>query len=507
MLRKVIAEAVASTRRRTSPAHGKRHLHPGRGSATSSSWQEFLCGGLHGISQTSVQTQQGGGGERVHISWVDGHESEFATKWLRDHCSEAVNPHTKQRQVDTYAVPNDIRVREVSVTTKSTAAAAAATGDDHSTDDQPGQVLRLSWSGSGSSSGSGTIPVAWLRQHCTSPSARDLRQRYGAATDGASCRPCSVLWGADVFSLSRPSSSDNNALRDDAAAAADPTTACIMHYDEVMKEEEEDGHVKTHQNPPSPSPPSSARGGSARHLVDLIRSRGIALVRGVPTTEEGTEALALKLGGHLRSTLYGPGMWATSAEASAGEEAFRDSAYSSDALALHTDCGYLADPPGIQVFNCVVRANKGGASIYVDGFAVAERLRQENPEAFEFFSRTPISYQCFDEGCHYMAEGPVFRLGAHGQVFQVRHNDYDRAPLDYLSTDDVDRFYEHHTSLSKIIRDPSLVARIVLEPGECVILDNQRAMHGRESFKGRRRMVGCYLGMDELHSEARVHRM
>lgn len=70
----------------------------------------------------------------------------------------------------------------------------------------------------------------------------------------------------------------------------------------------------------------------------------------------------------------------------------------------------------------MVRAQEGGASIYVDGFAVAERLRATNPEAFEFFSRTSISYQCFDEGCHYMAEGPVFRLGPHGEVVQVREN-------------------------------------------------------------------------------------
>ena len=34
-------------------------------------------------------------------------------------------------------------------------------------------------------------------------------------------------------------------------------------------------------------------------------------------------------------------------------------------------------------------------------------------------------------------------------------------------------------------RDPSLVARVLLQPGECVIIDNQRTMHGRESFKVR----------------------
>lgn len=68
----------------------------------------------------------------------------------------------------------------------------------------------------------------------------------------------------------------------------------------------------------------------------------------------------------------------------------------------------------------MVKAKEGGASTYIDGFAVAERLRLESPKAFDFFSRTPLSYQCFDEGCHYLAEGPIFRLGSHGQVTQVR---------------------------------------------------------------------------------------
>lgn len=71
------------------------------------------------------------------------------------------------------------------------------------------------------------------------------------------------------------------------------------------------------------------------------------------------------------------------------------------------------------MFNCEIQAEEGGASIYVDGLAVAERLKAENSDAFEFFSRTPISYQCFDDGYHYMAEGPVFRLDTHGQVVQV----------------------------------------------------------------------------------------
>lgn len=238
------------------------------------------------------------------------------------------------QQVDTYAVPNDLQVRDASVVTTSAPATSASSTQPPpaGTGNRPHQALQLSWNTSvagsnGRATGANepstsTIPISWLRQHCTSPTARDLRRRYGGPADSATHRPRPVTWGADVFS---------------SGAAA-----VCLHHNEIVEDE-------AHQQQQQQSASRGAGTGGARRLVDLVRSHGIALVRGVPTTEAGTEALALKVGGHLRSTLYGPGMWATSAEASAGEEGFRDSAYSSDALALHTDCGYLADPPGIQV--------------------------------------------------------------------------------------------------------------------------------------------------------------
>lgn len=35
--------------------------------------------------------------------------------------------------------------------------------------------------------------------------------------------------------------------------------------------------------------------------------------------------------------------------------------------------------------------------MYVDGVAVAERLRKENPETSDFFTNISITYQPFDE--------------------------------------------------------------------------------------------------------------
>lgn len=74
----------------------------------------------------------------------------------------------------------------------------------------------------------------------------------------------------------------------------------------------------------------------------------------------------------------------------------------------------------MQVFNCEVPASEGGASFYADGFAVAERLRLEHPEAFEFFTKTSITYQTYDAGYHYVTDGPIFRMGPHGVVDQVQ---------------------------------------------------------------------------------------
>lgn len=58
-------------------------------------WKRYLDGGLRGVSEAVVLE----GGRRVKLSWVDGHESHFSLKWLRDHSSASYNVATIQREV------------------------------------------------------------------------------------------------------------------------------------------------------------------------------------------------------------------------------------------------------------------------------------------------------------------------------------------------------------------------------------------------------------------------
>ena len=49
--------------------------------------------------------------------------------------------------------------------------------------------------------------------------------------------------------------------------------------------------------------------------------------------------------------------------------------------------------------------------------------------------------------------------------------------------------------------------RKILEPGEMLIFDNWRVMHGRGEFIGKRKMCGCYINREDFESSCRMHNL
>jgi hypothetical protein len=76
-------------------------------------------------------------------------------------------------------------------------------------------------------------------------------------------------------------------------------------------------------------------------------------------------------------------------------------------LKPHTDATYLTDTPALQFFNCIEQRATGGDTWLVDGFSIAEKIREEHPEVFEFFStRTiPFFHKSKSDGVHMVAYG------------------------------------------------------------------------------------------------------
>ena len=46
--------------------------------------------------------------------------------------------------------------------------------------------------------------------------------------------------------------------------------------------------------------------------------------------------------------------------------------------------------------------------------------------------------------------------------------------------------------------------RHILKPGELLIFNNWRILHGRGSFKGKRKMAGCYINMEDFSSRCKT---
>ena len=71
-------------------------------------------------------------------------------------------------------------------------------------------------------------------------------------------------------------------------------------------------------------------------------------------------------------------------------------AYTGLPLAFHTDLPHYSSPPQVQLLHCISQTScPGGFNKLVDGFAVAEQLRSEAPEAFELLATIRMEYKDF----------------------------------------------------------------------------------------------------------------
>jgi alpha-ketoglutarate-dependent taurine dioxygenase len=238
--------------------------------------------------------------------------------------------------------------------------------------------------------------------------------------------------------------------------------------------------------------------------------------------------------GPLR-TLYGV-VWTTEASSTHGTST-ADSSYGHDALPLHTDMTYIGSPPGLQIFTMIQPASVGGESVFCDGLAVAETLRQEQETAFDILCRTQRTYRCIDDelGWHLEASGPViyaedkwesYPLGSSlekredsdrwGEILGIRHNDLDRLPDRLprfmmnrpMSHPSINDFYHQlelaHHALDDILNRDEFRLVVKLKPGETMVVLNQRCLHGRFSFQvdkqHPRKVMGCYVSQDDLLS-------
>ncbi|KAI0872880.1 trimethyllysine dioxygenase [Hypoxylon argillaceum] len=250
---------------------------------------------------------------------------------------------------------------------------------------------------------------------------------------------------------------------------------------------------------------------AVRRLTDMIIRKGFAFVTGVPTkSAKPTEDLLKKIA-FIRETHYGgfydfiPGL------------ALADTAYTNLALAAHTDTTYFSDPAWLQAFHLLSHTDpnsqkgpgidRGGKSLLVDGFHAAQIMKKEAPGLFEIL--TSFGIPCHASGNKGIAIAPdklypVLEYDSKRNVkHRVRWNNDDRGILSVGNNASEMRWYEAARKWYEIITRKELEYWFQLEPGNVLIFNNWRVLHGRSAFTGIRRICGGYINRDDFISRWR----
>jgi len=147
----------------------------------------------------------------------------------------------------------------------------------------------------------------------------------------------------------------------------------------------------------------------------------------------------------------------------------------------------------------------GGESLFADGFAVAESLGTNQPEAFKTLSRIPAPFVFRDDSTELRAHRCLLELGAQGELAAIHYNNRSMAPL-CLHPDDLAGFYQAYRELALLLRNREFQFRVKLENGNLVAFNNRRVLHGRSGFAaaGNRWLQGCYVDSDGLMSSLAI---
>ena len=108
-----------------------------------------------------------------------------------------------------------------------------------------------------------------------------------------------------------------------------------------------------------------------------------------------------------------------------------------------------------------------------------------------------------EDGVSLRAERPTIRLDDDGELVQVTFNNYDRSPF-VLEPVKMRAWYEAYAAFHALISDRTAWWTHRLEPGDALIFDNWRCLHGRMAYSGVRVFNGAYLNHEDLESALRL---
>ncbi len=236
--------------------------------------------------------------------------------------------------------------------------------------------------------------------------------------------------------------------------------------------------------------------GALRDWLAAVRRHGVAKVTGMRAEpQELFEIVALF--GYVRETNYGRHFEVRT------EVNPVNLAYTGLGLQAHTDNPYRDPVPTLQILACLENSATGGENMVVDGFAVTEQLRAEDPAGFDLLTRHTARFSYSGSaGVALTSRRPVIETAPDGGLQAIRFNARSAAPLVDVPFEAMEGYYRALRRFSELVDDPAMQITFKLAPGEAFIVDNTRVLHARKGYSGagHRWLQGCYADRDGLLS-------
>ena len=180
-----------------------------------------------------------------------------------------------------------------------------------------------------------------------------------------------------------------------------------------------------------------------------------------------------------------------------------DLAYTSLALAPHTDNPYRNPVPCIQILHCIENEVDGGLSTLVDGYTVTEKLKSEFPNYYKILTEIKVRFQFVDKNVVLEDFSEMIKLDENKNFKQVRFSPrLDFVPL--MNKKKLEIFYNARNKISQLYNSNKYRIQFKLLPGELLMMDNYRLLHGRTSYdpnQGNRFLQGCYIDYDSTEGK------
>jgi alpha-ketoglutarate-dependent taurine dioxygenase len=232
-----------------------------------------------------------------------------------------------------------------------------------------------------------------------------------------------------------------------------------------------------------------------RQAMTTLSQYGLIFLRDVPSSEEVVKDIAGKIG-VLQDTFYGR-TWDVRSKPNA-----ENVAYTNSYLGLHQDLLYMRNVPRIQLLHCLKNTCDGGESLFSDGYRAAEQFRRQFADMVPLLTERKVVYHYNKSGNVYQRPRAVLsKLGVYwSPPFQ---SPVQPDNMTVVAMDKYAQWLRAARKMQQLLEDEVNMYEYKMKPGECVIFDNRRILHGRRQFdtsSGERWLKGAYVEDDSHNS-------